>query len=501
MDIKLQFGGEIDSKVDLRIISAYNRENKETNKTDLSLSHWDKSLIAQAKEIKSFEFFNANKAETYYFNSESGLSVLAYGMGLKGKTKAEDMRKAAANIYKAISKTSKIVHIDLDSFTSEAKLELNVNSFWEFLLMTAYSFEKYKSKKASVVLSNVTFFSNFKKKKVKALKVLEQAKMMIESVNISRDFINEPPNTLTSETFAKLVEKDAKKLPNVKVKVLNKAEIKKEKMGLFLSVNNGSAYEPRLVHLTYTPKKVTKNTKHIALVGKGLTFDSGGYSLKPAASMANMKFDMGGAATVYGAFRAAALLGSKIKMSCFLGMTDNMVNSLATAPDTIVTARNGKSVEILNTDAEGRLVLADVLDYACDHEPDQIIDAATLTGAVLVALGHETCGVMGNNQKLIDSILKVGKQTNEYFWQLPIIPEFREEIKSNIADLKNIGASRFGGSSKAGAFLEEFVKNDIPWAHLDIAGIGDSQGHLPYCPSKGASGLVVRSVANYLLNS
>ena len=214
--------------------------------------------------------------------------------------------------------------------------------------------------------------------------------------------------------------------------------------------------------------------------------------------MVNMKFDMAGSATVYGAFRAAALLGLPVKVSCFLGMTDNAVNELATMPDSIVTAKNGKTVEILNTDAEGRLVLGDVLTYASEHKPDAIIDAATLTGACLMALGTEVCGLMGNDDKLKNSLKKAAGNTDEYIWDLPIIPEWREDMKSNIADLKNIGGSRWGGTAKAAAFLENFVGEGIAWAHLDIAGCGDSQGHLPYCPTKGASGMMVRTLVEYI---
>ena len=192
------------------------------------------------------------------------------------------------------------------------------------------------------------------------------------------------------------------------------------------------------------------------------------------------------------------MLELKVKVSCFLGMTDNAINDRATNPDSIVTARNGKTVEILNTDAEGRLVLGDVLDYACDQKPDAIIDAATLTGAVLVSLGKEVCGVMGNDDKLIGELKKSADTIGEYMWQLPIIEEFRKDMKADIADLKNIGGSRFAGSAKAAAFLENFVRKNIPWAHLDIAGVADSQSHLPYCPEKGASGLMVRSLVNYL---
>ena len=213
--------------------------------------------------------------------------------------------------------------------------------------------------------------------------------------------------------------------------------------------------------------------------------------------MVNMKYDMAGSSTVYAAFRAAVQLEVENKVSCLLGITDNAVSSLATMPDSIVKSRAGKTIEILNTDAEGRLVLADVLSYACDQKPDAIIDAATLTGAVLVALGQEMAGLMSNNQKLADSLLQSAKECDEYLWQLPIIPEFQEDLKSPIADLKNIGSNRYAGSAKAGAFLQNFI-GDTPWIHLDIAGIGDGQTHLPYCPPKGASGMMVRTLVNFI---
>ncbi len=193
-------------------------------------------------------------------------------------------------------------------------------------------------------------------------------------------------------------------------------------------------------------------------------------------------------------------LGLPVKISCFLGMTDNAVNEHATMPDSIVTARNGKTVEILNTDAEGRLVLGDVLSYASDMKPDAVIDAATLTGACLVALGSEVCAVLGNDKKLTDALLKAAGDADEYMWQLPIVDEWREDMKGTISDLKNIGGSGFGGTAKAAAFLEEFVAKGVSWAHLDIAGVGDSQKHLPYCPSKGASGIIIRSLVRYLQN-
>ncbi len=340
-----------------------------------------------------------------------------------------------------------------------------------------------------------------KKRKERSRRRWKKLKTSPEVLTFARDLVNEAPNVLHSEGYAKEIEKDVKKnLKGVEIKILGKAELKKENCNLFLSVNAGSAYGPRLVHLTYTPKKTTKNTKHIALVGKGLTFDTGGYSLKPGGSMMGMKFDMGGSATVYGAFRAAVLNNSPYKITCILGMTDNAVSYTATMPDSIIKSRSGKTVEILNTDAEGRLVLADCIDYACDLEPDFLINAATLTGACLIALGTQVCAVLGNDDKWINKVKKSADQSDEYMWQLPIIDEWREELKSPIADLKNIGSSGKAGTAIAAAFLQNFVKNDIKWAHLDIAGVANGASHLPYCPSKGASGLIVRSLHHLLVH-
>ena len=420
-------------------------------------------------------------------------------MGEKTKVKPEILRRQIAKTFKSLFAATPSLFICLDSFNTLKGLDKTAAVITEALFLSAYSFDKYKAKKSELALTKVFFGSKETKSKAKVQKIIEQTQNITDSINVARNFVNEPPNVLNSEVYSKLVQEDVKKnLKGVKTKVLGKADLKKQKMGLFLSVNAASAYEPQLVHLTYTPKKATKNTKHIALVGKGLTFDTGGLSLKPSGSMINMKFDMAGSATVYGAFRAAVLNNANCKITCILGITDNAVSAPATQPDSIVYGRNGKSVEILNTDAEGRLVLADCLDYASDLKPDQIINAATLTGAILVALGSEVCGLFSNSSKLAKSLLSSAEATDEYMWEMPLIDEYRKDMKSPIADLKNIGGGRTAGSSKAGCFLEEFVQEGIDWAHLDIAGVGDSQSHLPYCPTKGASGTIIRTLVHHL---
>lgn len=504
MNTHLELGASTEAFKELIVTAAFSKtqaaKGKKTQSKEVVCSHWPKEWQNAFNKNNAAKHFSGDKGEWITLSLENGATLLAFGLGEKRDATFENLRRQIAEAYKQTSSKFAEMAIDVDSMTLKNSAETTLQALVEGVGMTAYQFDKHLTVKPTAKLKNI-FFAAFQTKKSDAKKwpqTFKDAQNIVASINLARDFVNEPPNILNSVEYAKLLEKDAKTLPGVKTKVLDKAAIKKEKMGLLLSVNTGSGFEARVTHFTYTPKKMTSKTKHICLVGKGLTFDTGGYSLKPGANMMNMKFDMAGSATVYGAFRAAALLGVDAKITCILGITDNAINSFATTPDSIVKARNGKTVEILNTDAEGRLVLADCLDYACDQKPDVIIDAATLTGACLVAVGNEVCAVMGNHQKLIDQLLDCAKASDERMWQLPLFDEFLQDMKSPIADLKNIGGKPYAGSSKGGIFLQQFIKNDIPWAHLDIAGIGDSQNHLPYCPAKGASGLIVRSVLNYI---
>ncbi|MFP5386399.1 MAG: leucyl aminopeptidase [Bacteriovoracia bacterium] len=512
MKLKLDSVGDQFLGAELKILTAFQKTNtvKSTkNKTSaestsVSIDHWsDKGLKEEFNNLKAIKNYKAGKDEVLSFTGATGETVWVVGIGDKSKSTAEDIRKAVAKQYKN-AKAGKFstIAFDVPGFNVVRDEVLTSQLIAEAIYLSDYTFDKYKSKKnespeATVILGHIE-----KKNSAKVEKALVSTRNICESINVMKNFVNEAPNFLHSVEYAKRVEEDVKKnLKGVKVKILNKAQIQKEKMGMLLSVNAGSAHEPRLVHLTYEPPRSNSKTKHIALVGKGITFDTGGYSLKPGASMAGMKNDMGGSATVYGAFRAAVLEKAPVKITCILAMTDNAVNEHATMPDSIVTARNGKTVEILNTDAEGRLILGDALDYACDQNPHYIIDAATLTGACLVALGNQVCAILGNDQKWIEEILKAAKAKDEYMWQLPIINEWRQDIKSKVADIKNIGTPMRAGTAIGAAFLEEFIKNDIKWAHLDVAGVVDSQSHLPYCASHGASGLIVRTLTHLLVNA
>lgn len=502
MNITLAFGKTL-PPADSYIYPSFSKKNTKGESVAV-LTHLSKEDQEVFTSTKASAHFKGDRGTSTSFTGLDGSQIILWGLGEKKSVDNETLRREVAKAFKSLNLKKESLVLCLDSFNlAKGGLEKSTAVIAESLSLADYKFEKYLSQAKKTDVS-VTLYSKQTAKKAKLQKVLNETLALTESVNVGRDFVNEPPNFLTSETYAKEVEKDIKtnlKGKGVRVKILGKADLKREKMGMFLSVNNGSHYEPRLVHLTYTPKKVTSKTKHIALVGKGLVFDTGGLSLKPSNAIINMKFDMAGSATVYAAFRAAALLGVNAKVSCFLGMTDNAIGPTATYPDTIVKARNGKTVEILNTDAEGRLVLGDVLDYACDQKPDCIVDAATLTGSMLVALGTEVCGVFSNDDKLSNQILKSAKNTDEYFWSMPIIEEFRTAMKGSISDLRNISSDRWGGSSKAAAFLENFVQEGVSWAHLDIAGVGDSQTHLPYCPPKGASGVGVRTLVDFIQNA
>jgi leucyl aminopeptidase len=276
--------------------------------------------------------------------------------------------------------------------------------------------------------------------------------------------------------------------------IFNNVDIRQKGMGGLYAVSKGSLEDPRFIHLTYKPKKKARKT--VAIVGKGITFDSGGLCLKPADYMKTMKMDMGGSAVVLGVMKVISLLKPSVKVHALISASENMTGGGAYKPDDVVTALNGKTIEVVNTDAEGRIVLSDALSYAVNLGVEEIVDLATLTGACIVALGNYTAGVMGNNQLIINKILKAANTVGEKVWQLPMDEELRKDIDSDIADVKNVG-SRYGGAITAAMFLENFV-DDTPWAHIDIAGPTFIEKGGEFYP-KGATGFGVQTILQYLL--
>ena len=313
-----------------------------------------------------------------------------------------------------------------------------------------------------------------------------------DSMNFTRDLANEPPNILTPTEMAKRASKMAKEV-GLKIEILDEVRMEKMGMGSLLSVSKGSEEPAKLIVLRYTPERAAKkNGDLLALVGKGITFDTGGISLKPGEGMDAMKYDMSGGATVIGTMRAIAMLKPSVPVLGVIAAVENMPDGKASRPSDVVTASNGKTIEILNTDAEGRLILADAVAFAEKQGATRIVDMATLTGAVIVALGDQNTGIMGNDQGLMDEIIKLGKETGEGFWQLPVSPEYSKQIRSDIADIKNIGPRGKAGTIMGAVFIQEFV-DQAKWAHLDIAGTAWSDAVRPH-QAKGPTGVAVRTL-------
>ncbi|MFN0280231.1 MAG: leucyl aminopeptidase [Pyrinomonadaceae bacterium] len=313
-----------------------------------------------------------------------------------------------------------------------------------------------------------------------------------DSMNFTRDLANEPPNILHPTEMAKRAVAMAKQV-GLKCEVLDEARMLKLNMGSLMSVSIGSSQPAKLIYLKYTPAKNTgKKGDVLALVGKGITFDTGGISLKPGEGMDAMKYDMSGGATVLGAMRAIALLKPTVPVIGIVAAVENMPDGGASRPSDVVHAMNGKSIEILNTDAEGRLILADAVAYAEKQGATRIVDMATLTGAVIVALGDLNTGIMGNDQKFVDEIIGCGKDAGEGFWQLPLSAEYSKQIKSDIADIKNIGPRGKAGTIMGAVFIQEFI-DKAKWAHLDIAGTAWCDTAKPH-QSKGPTGVAIRTL-------
>ncbi|WP_411138300.1 leucyl aminopeptidase [Streptomyces sp. C10] len=324
-------------------------------------------------------------------------------------------------------------------------------------------------------------------KEFKAAAARSQA--LAEEINRARDLINLPPNDLDPKSFAAEAQAAAKEF-GLKVEVLDEKALKKGGYGGLLGVGQGSQAPPRLVRIAYTHSKAAKT---LALVGKGITYDSGGISLKPAGHNETMKCDMSGAAAVFAAVVAAARLGLEVNVTGWLALAENMPSGSATRPGDVLRMYSGKTVEVLNTDAEGRLVLADALTRASEESPDAIVDVATLTGAMVLALGHRTFGIMANDDAFRTSVHEIAEEVGEQSWPMPMPSELRKGMDSPVADLANMG-ERMGGGLVAGLFLKEFIGEGIPWAHLDIAGPAFHEGAPWGYTPKGGTGSAVRTL-------
>ncbi|MER7665738.1 MULTISPECIES: leucyl aminopeptidase [unclassified Streptomyces] len=421
--------------------------------------------------------------------------VLAVGLGpVPEKDEsfpAESLRRAAGTASRALSGSKKA------AFALPVEASEDAEAVAEGALLGAYAFTAYQGgdsdskdgrNGAKQPLAEITLLGA--KPRDKAFKAAaERAIALTEEINRARDLVNTPPNDLTPEAFA-AVATAAGKENGVKVQVLDEKALVKGGFGGILGVGQGSQNPPRLVRLSYTHSKAAKT---LALVGKGITYDSGGISLKPAGHNETMKCDMSGAAAVFAAVVAAARLNLAVNITAYLALAENMPSGSATRPGDVLRMYSGKTVEVLNTDAEGRLVLADALWKASEEKPDAIVDVATLTGAMVLALGNRTFGIMSNDDAFRTSIHEIAEEVGEQSWPMPMPAELRKGMDSPTADIANMG-ERMGGGLVAGLFLKEFVGEGITWAHLDIAGPAFHEG-APYgYTPKGGTGSSVRTL-------
>lgn len=434
--------------------------------------------------------FEAKAGQTQYVSVDERGAGLVVGLGADDDRTLDTLRTAGASIARAAAKQDAIAVTGLLEAGGDNSAAKVAQAVAEGLRLGHYRYTDLKSEPEEPSLTSVEIVGTGGKRVQEAL---DLGAAVAEAACVTRDLVNEPGGSLTPTAMAKKVEKLGERF-GFAVEVLGAKEIRAAKMGGMLGVNRGSEQAPRYLRLTWTPESAPRGT--VALVGKGVTFDSGGLSLKPSEGMLWMKGDMAGAGAVVGAFCGLGAVKPRVEVRGYVPLTDNMTGGDATRVGDVLTISNGKTVEVHNTDAEGRLILADALSDASSAGPDAIVDLATLTGACMVALGPSHAGVMGTNESLVEQVLGAAEASGEKAWPLPLPDEWRKNLDSEVADMKNIGG-RFGGASIAGLFLREFVGEGIPWAHIDIAGPAfTDQGS--EIEAKGGTGYGVRTLLELL---
>ncbi len=416
------------------------------------------------------------------------------GLGKREKLSIRSVRAAIYSVAKTAKKhRDKAIGVSVPYVLGALSAEETTRVIADALAQADYKYDAYittnQEEKAPPITATLAPAEGVDAKHARRLEA--QSRALAESVRTVRDLGNAPSNILTPSRLAERAQQVAK-TAGVKCTVYDKREIEKMKMGGLLAVNRGSAEEPRFIVLEYAPRKASR---HVALVGKGITFDSGGISIKPAEKMEEMKFDMCGAAAVIGTIQAAAKLELPVRVTGVIPSTENLPSGSAYKPGDIITMMSGKTVEIVNTDAEGRMILADALHYASELKPDHLLDYATLTGACVVALGNEAAGLFSNDDELARKLIECGERVGERLWRLPEWDEYKDLIRSEWADMKNSGG-RWGGAISAALFLKEFV-HCLSWAHLDIAGTAYAE-HETARESRGATGAGVRVTLAFL---
>ena len=474
-------------------------------KSDAGVRAADRALGGVLLPMADEERFAGKAGQTLVAPTYGDLTasrVALIGVGPKGEHSLSDLRDFAARAVKLGrskgARTVCLVAPHVAARDADAALGFCV----EGAALGGYLFDRYRTGNnnnggapvKTVLVS--TDVAGKRKPTTASRAALKRAVAIAEATCMARDMVNEPAIAMTPDRIAELARGLARKHSSVKCKVLNRAECEKLGMGLYLAVARGSAVDPRVVHLTYTPpNKKTKSGKRIAFIGKGVTFDSGGYSLKPSASMEDMKIDMAGSAAVISAMGAIAEIGSPHEVHVVAACCENMVSGGAYKLGDVFTALDGTTVEINNTDAEGRLTLGDAIGYTKTKiKPDMMFDFATLTGACMVALGPHTAGVLTNNEGLVKDWLATAEEAGESMWRLPLQQRLKEQLKSAIADMRNTG-ERWGGAITAGLFLSHFA-GDTPWVHVDLAGPASASAEHG-AVARGGTGFAVATIVGF----
>ncbi len=496
------FQGEGDSKASLVANDKSEKKDKSPSASGpLYVGKKAKELEPLMDKLKKSRHFFGKKNETSllrYYPFAAQENVMLLGLGAPRRFTSEIARQAGAATLLG-QRRERLSSIELvgDSVfgkVSDKSLPDYLQAFCEGYWLAGYEYKELKKEEKEPFEIKGLRISGMKSAALE--RSVKTAEVLAKAVSFARFLGDRPGNFLTPTEFAKQASTMAKEV-GLKCTVWGQQEIEKQKMGLFLGVAKGSEEEPKFIILEHSGSK--KKANPIVLVGKGITFDSGGISLKPALRMEDMKYDMMGAAAVAGIMRAVSELKLPLNVVGIIATCENMPDGKAQKPGDVARSRSGKTVEIINTDAEGRLILADALDYAQSLEPEAIIDFATLTGAVVDALGTVVSGIMGTHSELLSRIKSSAEVTGERVWELPLFEEYEEDLKSIVADIKNSGI-REAGSSKGGTFLKFFMDPKYPWVHCDIAGSAYHRKDVNYHPAKYGAGVMVRLITHLLDN-
>jgi len=457
----------------------------------------DGALDGLLSRVLAAEKFDgkAGQSSLVYTNGRlAAPRVLVVGLGPKKEASAEAVRRAAAHGARRardLGAVSAAMFLPGEGVPARQRAQ----AVAEGAILGTYRFDKYLKEKDGKALGAVAVVEPDRRQQALAREGVRLGEIWAQATCAARDLVNEPANVVTPTYLAGRAEEIAR-AGRLKVRVLERDDCATLGMGAFVGVAQGSQEPPKFIHLTYAPRGRAR--KRVALIGKGITFDSGGLDLKTADGMLRMKDDMSGAAAVLAVFQALPRLRLPLEVHGLIAATENMPSGTAQRPGDIVRAMNGLTIEIGNTDAEGRLTLADALAYAAKEiEPDEMIDMATLTGAVVMALGLGLSGVLGSQDAITERVLAAADAAGERMWRLPLHEEYKDGLKSDVADLNNISSQRGGGAIVAALFMREFT-GGIPWVHLDIAGTAFTEKELPLGP-KGGTGVAVRTLLTYLM--